>query len=77
MNESETFFAESEENEVIDAEEVSDKRPGLCPECLGSGYRIKQRDGVMGVLFTSTSTDGEGKSIRRLVRCACEVDVSY
>lgn len=78
MNESDrqSFFKDAEE-EIIDAEEIPDKHVGLCSECLGSGYRIRQRNGVLGVLFTSTSSDSEGKPIRRLMSCDCKVQVSY
>jgi hypothetical protein len=64
------------DGEVIEAEEPP-KSEGDCAKCYGSGYVIAERNGVIGVVFTSTNTDSEGKPIRKLVPCVCEVDVSY
>lgn len=72
-----SFFSEVEEDEIMDAEEIPDQHVGVCSDCLGSGYKIRQRNGVLGVLFTSNTSDSEGKPIRRLVPCDCRVEVSY
>ena len=77
MNEegSKPYFEEVE-NDYVDAEEIP-QYSGVCSKCLGSGYRITERNGVRGVLFTSTMTDSEGKPVRRLVPCDCGVEVSF
>ena len=79
MNESDStsyLYDEGKEEVIIDADEVP-QLEGLCSDCLGSGYRIRERNGILGVLFTSFSEDSEGKPIRRLVPCDCKVEVSY
>jgi hypothetical protein len=65
-----------EEKDYVDAEEIPQFQ-GICEKCLGSSYRITERNGVMGVLFTSDTTDSEGKPIRRLIPCDCGVEVTY
>lgn len=79
MNESDstTFFTEVEEDTIAETEEIPNKPEGLCSECFGSGYKIRQRGGVLGVLFTANSSDSEGKPIRRLLHCDCKVNVAY
>ena len=64
---------ESMEEEPAPAEPFQ----GLCPSCLGSGYRIRESNGIIGVLYNSTSNDSEGKPVRRLIHCDCKVQVSY
>jgi hypothetical protein len=78
MNEydSTPYLTNEVEENVIDLDEVP-QLPGLCSECLGSGYKIRRKDGIFGVLFTSTSEDSEGKPIRRLVPCECKVQVDF
>lgn len=78
MSEEETqsYLYDNVEENVIDAEVISEFE-GVCERCLGSGYLMKERDGVLGVVFTSTMNDSEGKPVRRLVRCECKVQVDY
>lgn len=72
---SKPYFDEVD-GEVIEAEEIP-QYEGVCERCLGSGYVIRERNGVMGVLYTSTMTDSEGKPVKRLVPCDCQVEVTY
>lgn len=73
--ENQDFFDKSEEN-IIDAEEIP-KYEGVCSRCLGSDFVITERNGVMGVVFSSFNTDSEGVPIKVLVPCDCGVEVNY
>jgi hypothetical protein len=77
MNEgdSKSYFDEIDAEIIEEAEEVPES--GMCTKCFGSGYVITERNGVVGVVFTSTQTDSEGKPIRKLVPCGCDVEVTY
>ena len=66
-----------EETESTAEEEQAIPASGLCSKCMGSGYQITKRNGVLGVLFTTTANDSEGKPVKRLLRCDCKIQVSY
>ena len=72
------------DDNVIDGEivEVTDialkpKLTGVCSKCLGSKYLMTERNGMMGVLYTSENEDSEGKPIKRLLSCNCSVTTTY
>lgn len=71
-------FNQWDNENVIDVE-IEEDTPlvGVCRKCLGTGYIIQEKDGIKGMLFTSTSNDSEGRPVKRLVPCDCKVRVSY
>jgi hypothetical protein len=60
-------------NDFFDSEPVEDKPSmyGFCTSCFGSGFRIEDRDGVFGVVYTMSGND---ESTRTLLRCDCGID---
>lgn len=72
----ELVMEEQTQPEFVDAE-VIPQFEGICPKCLGSKYLMTERNGVMGVLYTSDNQDSEGKPIKRLLSCDCTVETTY
>jgi hypothetical protein len=75
-NISELIDSQQPDENIIDIEEIPQEE-GLCPKCLGSHFRIQTRNGVTGVLYSAKAQDSEGRPIKRLVHCDCNVTVTY
>lgn len=69
------LFTDREEviNEVPAIESVD----GICSKCLDTGYIMTNRSGLLGVLYSSTFEDAEGKPVKRLVHCECRISTDY
>lgn len=73
--EADLFFEEDEQ--ILDAEEIP-TQPGVCSMCYGSKYKMREVNGVVGVLYTVTGEDSEGKPKKRLLACtACQGATTY
>lgn len=72
--EAENYFAEESSEEKI--EEPSKQTTeefgfleGICSKCLDTGFIHTVKDGVLGVCYTSFSSDGEGSPVKKLMVC--------
>lgn len=61
---------------TVDAEAIP-QFEGICPKCFGSKFLMTERNGFMGVLYTSENNDSEGKPIKRLMSCDCTIKTTY
>lgn len=68
-----------EDEEYIEAETEEDKRSlvGACHKCFNTSFVVEERNGVLGVVFTSTSNDSMGKPIRQLQVCGHGLKLNY
>lgn len=70
----EDFFVEGET--IIDVEEDEGKPFSVCSNCLGTGYKMTERNGVLGVLYT-TIGETEGKPKKQIIFCNCKSKAAY
>lgn len=80
MNENEQpeiYFNEDEQLDFVEGEIIPEFE-GVCPKCLGSKYKMIERNGVLGVLYTTIGEDSEGKAIKRIMGCPdCREQTTY
>lgn len=67
----------SQDNERREAPRETTYTNGVCSRCMGTGYIIEVRNGLIGVLYTSTYEDEEGQDVKRLMVCDCKISVDY